>query len=342
MADQTVVSQPTRIPHRFLRRPGVSSAFQRYALVLAWGVEIAIFAFIHGGQYLSINHFTTLLSTQSVLLVLAIAAIPPLLAGDLDLSIAANLALSGAVFATLNVTFGWPLLPAIVAALCVGIAVGVINSVLVVGMGIDSIVITLGMGTLLTGLALSMASTPILGVAPELTRFMRFPIFGLQVAFYLAVAIALVMWLVLNQTAAGRRLVFVGGNRTAAALSGIRVGRIRVGALVSAAFLSSVGGIMLTGLFASADANSAPQLLLPALAAVFLGATAFTPGRFNVPGTFVAVYFLVFGVSGLEMSGMSGWVSEAFYGASLIFAVVLAKIGGQFTRAKYRKSPNAS
>jgi ribose transport system permease protein len=61
---------------------------------------------------------------------------------------------------------------------------------------------------------------------------------------------------------------------------------------------------------------------------VFLGSTAFTPGRFNVPGTFVAVYFLVFGISGLEIAGISGWVSQAFYGASLIVAVVLSRLGG--------------
>lgn len=310
---------------------------QRYALVGAWIVLILVFGLLHPEDYLRLTHFTTLFSTQSVLLVLAVAALVPLLAGDLDLSVAGNLALCQVLFATLQVNHGWGVLPAIVVALAAGILVGVTNSLLIVGLGIDSIVITLGMSTLLTGLALAMGATPIIGVSPGLVDFARAELFGLQVAFYIAVALAVLVWIFLVRTAPGRRLVFVGGNRNAASLSGVRVGRIRAGALIAAAVLSSLGGILLAGLFGSAEATTAPQLLLPALAAVFLGATAFTPGRFNIPGTFVAVYFLIFGVSGLEVSGLSGWVSQAFYGASLIFAVVLSQLGGRLARRGARR-----
>jgi ribose transport system permease protein len=317
---------------RRMRQPKTSSLLQRYALLIAWGVLILVFSLLHPGEYLTGSHIASMFSTQATLVVLAISAITPLLAGDLDLSVAANLALAQVLFVHLDVNEGWPVGRAAVVTLAVSIVVGLVNSTLVVGFGIDSIVITLGMSTLLAGLALSLGATPILGVSPDFVGLIRHRFLGLQVAFYVAVALCLLLWLVVTQTTFGRRLLFVGANRNSARLAGLRVAQIRSTAFVSASLLSGTGGIMLAGLFGSADANTAPTLLLPALAAVFLGATAFTPGRFNVPGTFIAVYFLVFGISGLEMSGLSGWVSQVFYGGSLIVAVLLSTVGGRFYR----------
>lgn len=317
---------------RRLREPRTTTALQRYALVLAWALLIAIFSMLHPGEYLTAAHVSSMLSTQSVLLMLALAAIPPLLAGDLDLSIAANLALTQVVFAYLNVSHDWPVLVAAVAALSVSALVGLTNAAVVVGLGIDSIVVTLGMSTLVAGIALSLGATPILGISDSLVGLLRFRLFHLQVAFYVAVGLCVILWFGFTQTSLGRQLLFIGANRTAAKLAGIRVEMIRTLAFLSAALLSGLAGIVLAGLFASADAHTAPTLLLPALAAVFLGAAAFTPGRFNVPGTFVAVYFLVFGVAGLEISGLSGWVGQAFYGGSLIVAVILSNLGGRLVR----------
>lgn len=322
----------TALVGRRMRQPKTSSLLQRYALVIAWAVLILIFSLLHPGEYLTTAHIASTFSTQATLVVLAISAITPLLAGDLDLSVAANLALSEVLFAHLNVNEGWSAGLAAAVTLTVSIGVGLVNSALVVGFGIDSIVVTLGMSTLLAGLALSLGATPILGVSSKFVDLVRHRFLGLQVAFYVAVVLCLVLWLVVTQTTFGRRLLFVGANRNSAKLAGLRVAQIRAVAFVSASLLSGIGGIMLAGLFGSADANTAPSLLLPALAAVFLGATAFTPGRFNVPGTFVAVYFLVFGISGLEMSGLSGWVSQVFYGGSLIVAVLLSTVGGRFYR----------
>jgi len=294
----------------------------------------AFFAFLHPGEYFTVAHVSAMLSTQSVLLILSLSALAPLLAGDLDLSIASNMALAEVLFANLNVNHGWSVPGAILAALGVSLLVGIFNSAVIVGLGIDSIVVTLGMSTLLAGMALSMGATPILGVSGSMVDLLRFRFFYLQIAFWIALALGLVLWFLYTQTRFGRHLLFVGANRNAAKLAGIRVELVRSVAFISSALLSGVAGTMLAGLFASADANTAPSMLLPALAAVFLGATAFIPGRFNVPGTFVAVYFLVFGISGLELSGLSGWVSQAFYGGSLVVAVILSNLGGRLTRLR--------
>jgi ribose transport system permease protein len=71
-----------------------------------------------------------------------------------------------------------------------------------------------------------------------------------------------------------------------------------------------------------------PTLLLPAFASAFLGMTVITPGRFNPWGAFIAVYFLLTGITGLELLGLTGWVEQVFYGASLVIAVLFSRVVG--------------
>jgi ribose transport system permease protein len=93
--------------------------------------------------------------------------------------------------------------------------------------------------------------------------------------------------------------------------------------------VSSLGGVILAGVLGGAGPNIAGGYLLPAFAAVFLGATAISPGRFNPLGTFIAVYFLITGITGLQLLGFSGWVENFFYGASLVLAVALSRLAAR-------------
>lgn len=309
-----------------LRKARIAPHLNKYALVFSWLAIIVVFSILEPSQYWTRTNFEALLSTQAPLLLLALACIPPIIVGDLDLSVAATAGLALVVTGYLNVNEHWPIGLVIPVVLVGGLALGGLNAFLVVGMGIDCIVTTLGIGTLLTGLALGISSSPIGGVSTSFSNFMDTDIVGLQVGFWLVLLCCIVMWYILSHTPLGRRLFFVGAGRDAARLSGVQVARLRALALVIAALLSALDGIFLAGIDGSADSTTGPALLFPALAAVFLGATAIVPGRFNVWGTFVAVYFLVFGIAGLEIEGLSGWVSEVFYGASLVIGVGLAKL----------------
>ena len=198
-----------------------------------------------------------------------------------------------------------------------------------IAVGVDSIVTTLGMGTLLGGVALGISELPVSGVSQGFVNAMRTTFLGLQVVFYIALAICFVMWFVLEYMPVGRKLYFVGAGREVARLSGIRVPWMRAGALVASAGLSAVGGVLEVGILGGTDPTVGPTFLLPALAAAFLGATAIKLGRFNAWGTFVAVYFLVTGITGLELVGVAGWISQAFYGGALIIAVVASRLAGR-------------
>jgi ribose transport system permease protein len=95
---------------------------------------------------------------------------------------------------------------------------------------------------------------------------------------------------------------------------------------MASALISSVAGILYVGTSGAADPSSAFSLLLPAFAAAFLGFTAIRPGLFNGWGTFVAVYFLISGITGLELQGVPAFVQQLFYGGALILAVVLRQV----------------
>jgi ribose transport system permease protein len=105
----------------------------------------------------------------------------------------------------------------------------------------------------------------------------------------------------------------------------MHVKRIRFLAFVFSGGIGAVGGVLLAGTSGAADPSSANALLLPAFAAAFLGATAISPGRFNVLGTLIAVYFLVTGITGLQLLGAQTYVQNLFYGAALVVAVVFSQ-----------------
>jgi ribose transport system permease protein len=153
------------------------------------------------------------------------------------------------------------------------------------------------------------------------TRFL-----GIPAGFYISVALCIVMWYFFEYTTLGRRLLFVGRGRTVARLAGINVTRVRFGALVGVAGISALAGVLYVGTVGGADPSSGLSFLLPAFSAAFLGATAFTPGRFNPWGSLIALYFLVSGINGLTILGVQAFVQDLFYGASLVLAVVLSQL----------------
>jgi ribose transport system permease protein len=185
------------------------------------------------------------------------------------------------------------------------------------------------MGTLLQGLALGLNANAVPNLAQGLVDVMRSTILGVQIAFYVGLALTTITWYVYRYTPLGRYLYFVGAGREVARLAGLRVDAIRAGSLLTSSLAAALAGIMLVGLLGSADPNVGPSFLLPAFAAAFLGATVLQPGRFNPWGTFIAVYFLVTGITGLQLLGLSSWIENVFYGGSLVTAVAVAQILGR-------------
>lgn len=301
---------------------------QRYALVGAWIAVVILFSVLEPDTFATTGNLQNILGSQAVLLVLALGLMLPLTTGDFDLSVASVLTLSSMTVALLNAQEGWALLPAILAGVAVGVIVGAINGALVVGMGLDSFIVTLGIGTFVQGIVLWISDgQTISGMGQALSEWTILNrIFGVSLVFFYALALCVALWWLLSRTALGRRMLIVGRGPSVARLSGLRVTRIRWGSLVASGTIAGVAGVLYAGTTGGADPSSGSSFLLPAFAAAFLGATAVVPGRFNAWGTFIAVYFLVTGITGLQMVGLDSWVQQLFYGGALVLAVALSHL----------------
>ena len=311
---------------------------ERLALPLAWVAIIIIFGAIRPSVFLTASNFETIFSSQAVLAVIALGLIVPMTAGDYDLSIASVTGMSAMLIAVLNVLHGWPVGLAVLAALAAGLMVGVVNGFVTVIFGIESLIVTLGMGTFVAGLTLWISdSNTVSGISQNLVNpIVVWRFLGVPVEFYYALGVALILGYMMEFLPVGRRLLMVGRGREVARLSGMHVNRIRLLAFVCSGGIGAAAGVLFAGTSGAADPSSATGLLLPAFAAAFLGATAIFPGRFNVPGTLIAVYFMVTGITGLQLLGAQTYVQNLFYGAALVGAVVFSQLT---RRRRLRRAP---
>lgn len=301
---------------------------EAYALLGGILVLGAVFGSLRPQSFLTWANISTMLGSQAVLVVLTLALIIPLTAGDYDLSVASTLTLSGMTVAVLNAQHIWPLASSMLVALAFGVCIGVVNAGFILYFRIPSLIVTLGSGTFINGLVLWMSgSMTVSGVSSGLTEWVVIRrLFGIPLAFYYALALCVLLWYFFGYTTPGRRLLFVGRGREVARLSGIRVDRARFISLVASGLLSAFAGILYAGTIGAADPLSGLTFLLPAFAAAFLGATSISPGRFNPWGSFVAVYFLVTGITGLTILGIETYVQNLFYGGALVLSVALSQL----------------
>jgi ribose transport system permease protein len=303
-------------------------SLEALALPIAWLAVVVLFGSLRPNTFLTTANMSSILASQAVLVVVTLALVVVLTCGDYDLSVASVVALSGMLIAILNVKHGLPIGFAILIALGAGLLVGFVNGLFVVLLEIDSLIVTLGMSTFVAGVVLWISdSNTISGISSNLVNpVIVWRFLGVPLEFYYAMIIALGVWYVFRYMPLGRRLLVVGRSREVSRLSGIRVGALRWGALMVSSVIAAFGGIFYVGTSGAAGPTSGLELLLPAFAAAFLGATTINPGRFNAWGTVIAVYFLVTGITGLQLLGAQSFVQNLFYGAALIAAVSFSQV----------------
>jgi ribose transport system permease protein len=322
----------TEIPARTgsADRPAVNYGrlFERVALLVVWAALIAFFGILMPTSFLNWGNFAILFASYAPAVLLALAIIIPLTAGDYDLAVGATMTLSSCVIGVLNVWHAMPIGWVILLALVSGLAVGLVNAFFIVFFRIPSLVVTLGTTSLITGIVQWMTNSSTIGGIDErlIDAVVGGRLVGVPYAFYYALLTVIVTWYVFDYTPLGRRLLFVGRGREVARLNGIAVDRVRVGALAVSGIVASAAGIVYAGVLGSADPYSGLNYLLPAFAAAFLGATTILPGRFNAWGAIVAVYFLATGITGLTMMGIPLWVTNIFNGGALILAVTISQL----------------
>ncbi|MFE2218869.1 ABC transporter permease [Streptomyces canus] len=271
----------------------------------------------------------SILSNQSIPAVLALAAMVPIVTGAFDLSIGYGLGLAHVMVLWLVVEEGWPWPLACVTVLAGGLAVGVLNGVVVEFGRIDSFIATLGTGSMMyavTGWITDggrIVAGP-QGLPPAFTDLYDSSFLGLPVPAFYVLALAAVLWLVLERLPLGRYLYVVGSNPRAAGLVGIPTRRYTVYAFAASGLIVGFAGVLLAAQQQIGNPSVGLDYLLPAFVGALLGSTAIKPGRPNALGTVVAVAVLAVGLTGIAQLGGEFWTVPLFNGGTLLIAVGLA------------------
>lgn len=307
---------------------------ERYALAVLFVATMLFFSFWSktSGTFPTAANIKNVLGYQAVYGILALAIMVPLVCGEFDFSVGSLAGLSQVLCAGFMANNGWPVWAAIVGAIGIAALVGLNSGYTVAKVGVNSLIVTLGVASVLAGVILwySGGLTISTGVPDAITTLGSGDLFGLPKTIYYLIVVAIILYYLLEHTPFGRYLQSIGSNREAARLVGLPVERLVLISFLISGVLAGVAGVLLVALNGSAS----PQLgsvsdTLAALAAAYLGATAIKPGRFNVIGTLLAIFFLAFTVTGLSLAGVENWINQVFNGAALFVAVLISTVVGR-------------
>lgn len=320
------VAAESSTPARAHRRHRMEKLISSFGLLLLTLAMAGFFSILSPSSFGTLETFRSIADQNAVLLLLALAVLLPLAAGEFDLSVGANLGVCQILVVALQSRSGidWPL--AVLITLAVGAAIGLVNGLLVTRVKINSFIATLGTSTILAGIASWISRDEVIfeGVQQAFTDLGRNQLVGIPLPFVYALVVAIALWLFLEFLPSGRALYATGGNPEAARLSGLRVERLKGASFVACGVVSALAGIVLAMRSGSASPSLGPEYLLSAYAATFLGATAVTVGRVNVWGTVLAMAFLAVSITGIQIEGAASWSQPIFYGTALLVAVALS------------------
>jgi ribose transport system permease protein len=309
-------------------------SFRNMSAIYLFVVMFIVFSILVPSTFLTWDTWRSLISDQAITCLVAIAAVPVFAAGVFNLAIGAEVGLGAVFVAWLLVDKHASIPEAVALTLLAGALVGVINWVLIMRARIPSFIATLGMSSVLLAVVTWVSGgIQILQLPAGFASIGDDQVFGLQLPVYILLAIAIVVWYVLERTPLGRGIYATGADPEAAALAGVRVSRVTVGCAMAGAMIAGVAGMLVTSQTQTGDPTIGPGYLLPAVAAVFLGSTQFRSGRINVWGTLLAAYVIATGIKGLQLAGAPIWIPDMFDGAILLLAVGLAA---------YQKGPVSS
>jgi ribose transport system permease protein len=297
-----------------------------YGLVLLTLFLIIVFSLLLPDTFPTLLNLRSIIFDKSIIAILSLAAMIPMAAGRIDLTVGYGIVLWHILALSLQTMFHvpWPL--AVLIVLCLGAAMGTLNGLLVEVAKIDSFIATLGTGTILYAIALwHSGGRQIVGVVPDGFYALNGTfVWGLPIAGYYVFALAVAMYVIFEYTPMGRYLYAIGASPKAAALNGIPVSRFVMGSFIASGVLTAAAGVLLASKLRIGQASVGLEYLLPALVGAFLGSTTIKPGRVNVWGTLIGVAILAVGISGIQQFGGSFWVEPMFNGATLLIAIGIA------------------
>jgi ribose/xylose/arabinose/galactoside ABC-type transport system permease subunit len=266
-----------------------------------------------------------ILKQASINGILATGMMFVIISGGIDLSVGSIVALSGVVAASYAHPGEYPLIVPLILALAVGALVGLLNGAGVAYGGLPPFIITLGTMTIVRGVALIAANgQPVFNVTKEFEAAAGGFVLGRVpnlVVYY--VIITLVLAFVLTKTVFGRQVYAVGGNETAARVSGIHVDKIKLAVYTLSGFLAGVAGFLLASRIISGNPTSGQAYELDAIAAVVIGGVSMSGGSGKWYGTVIGALMIAIISNGLDILNVSSHFQLIIKGLIIIVAVLV-------------------
>lgn len=301
---------------------GLFKSIYKQKAMMAVLLMLFIMLFSHTNFYTSFN-LLDLINSLSIYLILAFGITIVIISGGIDLSIGGILAISGIIVIKLMAVV--PIYLAILGALLSGALIGAVNGYLVVYQKSEPLIITLGVGMVLTGFAQQLTDAHPIG--PENLEFMMIAngkLFNVipNLILVMLVVFGIFVW-ILRYTQFGRNCYAIGGDYEVAKYSGINVKRIKTAAFILCGMASALGGVMLSSKLNSGSSVYGEASALTVISAVVVGGTSLAGGIGGVPQT--AIGLLVFGVmeNAMNMLGIGSYIQMIIRGIVIVTILCL-------------------
>jgi ribose transport system permease protein len=306
-----VMSSLLRHPARLWRSAAILMPFLALFIALA----------VASPPFLSKTNLFNILDQQAAILIIAAAGTLVLISGGLDLSVGATYALAGV--ASAMVAQHHPALLGALIAVAIGIGIGVVNGIVSTLFRINSLIATLAMSFIVSGLAarISNGNLIVLTSNREYARIAQTEFLTIRTSIWTMLVVVLALGFLLARTTFGRYLYAVGGNIEAARLAGVRINAIRVVVFTLSGFAAALGGVIDTSRVLSAQANNGSTLAFTVLAGIVVGGTSILGGEGAIWRTVVGVLFIALIGNGFDLLGLNPLYQQMTLGAILLLAV---------------------
>ncbi len=284
-------------------------------------------------SFIAPGNLVEMFNDTSILIILALGQMMVLLTRGIDLSMAANLALTGMIVALINFNYpGVPVWALLILATALGLVMGLINGLLVWKMGIPAIVVTLGTMSIYRGIIFLLSGGGWVNSNQMGADFLGLPrasVLGLPVLSWCAIAALLLVGYFLRYSRTGRALYTAGGNATAAYYTGINAGKMQFVSFCLSGALAGFCGYLWISRFAVAYVDVANGFELQVVAACVIGGISTMGGTGRVLGCLCGALFLGVINNALPVIGVSPFWQMAISGTVIVIAVLLNERGNK-------------
>ena len=275
--------------------------------------------------FLDINYILKSFTLYAEFAIVALTLTMLIIAGEIDLSPASNMALSACLFAFAQ-QVGIPMPIAIAIGLVSGLIMGLFNAFMIIGLKLPSIIVTIGTLTFYRGLAQIIAGDKSIRVPEWFTGVDAVLIAGIPIPVIVFIVLSIILGVVLSTTIFGRQIYLIGTNEVAARHAGVRTTRVKIILFAMIGLTSAVAGLMTASRLGSVryDLGLGGELQMVLMA--MLGGTYIFGGRGTILGTFLAAWLLVIVTTGMIVANWLPAYQLCVLGVLLIVSIIATNL----------------